>query len=228
VGNGDQNERAAGWDAYWRHTREAAAHKGGGPQDQVLGGFWNALFLEFLPRHPNARLLDVACGNGAVTDYALRAAQQLGRAQPVIYALDRSPPALAQWRQRFSSATGVVADAARAPFADQRFDLVASQFGVGYAANHWRSNGAQERVAPPPGRAAVRNGHRGRNRARRANEPRQKVVNFRRDPRASLLAESGEEYGQLKSVLICARTEIIDDVESAVDALVNINTKGQP
>ncbi|MFU8815044.1 MAG: pyridoxamine 5'-phosphate oxidase family protein [Pseudomonadales bacterium] len=54
----------------------------------------------------------------------------------------------------------------------------------------------------------------------------QKVLNFRRDPRASLLVESGEEYAQLKSVLVYARTEIIDDVDAVVDTLVKINTKG--
>lgn len=55
----------------------------------------------------------------------------------------------------------------------------------------------------------------------------QKVLNFQRDPRASLLVESGEEYARLKSVLMYADTEIIDDREAVVDALVNINTKGR-
>jgi nitroimidazol reductase NimA-like FMN-containing flavoprotein (pyridoxamine 5'-phosphate oxidase superfamily) len=54
----------------------------------------------------------------------------------------------------------------------------------------------------------------------------QKVLNFRRDPRAALLVESGEDYATLKSVLIYARTEIIDDQEAVVDTLVKINTKG--
>ena len=55
----------------------------------------------------------------------------------------------------------------------------------------------------------------------------QKVLNFRRDPRASLLVESGETYETLKSVLIYARTEVVDDPQAVVEALVNINTKGQ-
>lgn len=54
----------------------------------------------------------------------------------------------------------------------------------------------------------------------------QKVMNYRRDPRASLLVESGEEYAALKSVLIYARAEIIDDTDAVIDALVKINTKG--
>ena len=55
----------------------------------------------------------------------------------------------------------------------------------------------------------------------------QKVVNFRRDPRAALLVESGEEYADLKSVLIYARCEVIDDFDVVRDTLVSISTKGQ-
>ena len=54
----------------------------------------------------------------------------------------------------------------------------------------------------------------------------QKVINWRRDPHASLLVESGEEYAQLKGVVIYARAEIIDDLDTAIDTLVNINTRG--
>jgi nitroimidazol reductase NimA-like FMN-containing flavoprotein (pyridoxamine 5'-phosphate oxidase superfamily) len=55
----------------------------------------------------------------------------------------------------------------------------------------------------------------------------QKVLNFRRDPRASLLVESGEEYAELKGVVIYADTEVIDDVTVAMDTLVRINTRGR-
>ena len=51
----------------------------------------------------------------------------------------------------------------------------------------------------------------------------QKVVNWRRDPKATLLVESGEEYAELKGVLIYATTEIIDDPERVVDTLVEVN-----
>ncbi len=55
----------------------------------------------------------------------------------------------------------------------------------------------------------------------------QKVLNLRRDPRAALLVESGEEYAALKGVLIYARARIVDDTPAVVDALININTRGQ-
>ena len=55
----------------------------------------------------------------------------------------------------------------------------------------------------------------------------QKGFNFRRDPKASLLVESGSEYAKLKSVLIYANAEVIDDFNQVCDALVKINTKGK-
>ena len=55
----------------------------------------------------------------------------------------------------------------------------------------------------------------------------QKVLNLQRDPRAALLVESGEEYSELKSVLIYARAEIVDDRDAVVDALVQINSRGR-
>ncbi len=55
----------------------------------------------------------------------------------------------------------------------------------------------------------------------------QKVMNFRRDPKAALLVESGEEYAQLKSVLIYANTQVIEDIDAVCDALVNITIKGR-
>ena len=55
----------------------------------------------------------------------------------------------------------------------------------------------------------------------------QKVLNFKRDPKASLLVESGLEYAQLKGVVIYARAEVIEDVNVAIDTLVKINTRGR-
>ena len=58
-------------------------------------------------------------------------------------------------------------------------------------------------------------------------EKSQKVLNWRRDSKATLLVESGIEYAELKGVVIYARTEIIEDREIVVDTLVNINSKGR-
>lgn len=55
----------------------------------------------------------------------------------------------------------------------------------------------------------------------------QKVFNWQRDAKASLLVESGEEYAELKSVLIYATAEIIYDIDEVCEALVNIGSKGR-
>ena len=55
----------------------------------------------------------------------------------------------------------------------------------------------------------------------------QKVVNWRRDPKATLLVESGEEYAELKGVVIYAHCEVIDDPDQVIDTLVAINSEGR-
>lgn len=54
----------------------------------------------------------------------------------------------------------------------------------------------------------------------------QKVANYRRNPKASLLIESGTEYADLKGVLIYAGAEVIDDLETVLDVMVKITSKG--
>lgn len=56
----------------------------------------------------------------------------------------------------------------------------------------------------------------------------QKVLNYQRDNKASLLVEDGEEYEALRSVMIKANAEVIDDYDTVVDTLVRISTKGLP
>lgn len=55
----------------------------------------------------------------------------------------------------------------------------------------------------------------------------QKVLNWRRDPRATLLVESGEEYAELKGLVIYAQCEIVDDLETVKDTLAAVNGKGR-
>ena len=53
------------------------------------------------------------------------------------------------------------------------------------------------------------------------------MQNWKRDPRASLLVESGEEYAELRGVVVYARTEVIEDYDIVVNTLVNINSKNR-
>lgn len=53
----------------------------------------------------------------------------------------------------------------------------------------------------------------------------QKVKNLRRNPKVTLLAESGLTYDQLKGVMIRGRAEVIEDVERCTQLLVRIHLK---
>ena len=55
----------------------------------------------------------------------------------------------------------------------------------------------------------------------------QKVRNWRRDTKATLLVESGLEYAELKGVVVYARCTVIDDAEEVKDTLLAINSQGQ-
>jgi PPOX class probable F420-dependent enzyme len=48
----------------------------------------------------------------------------------------------------------------------------------------------------------------------------QKIRNIHRDPRVSLLVESGLEYAELKGVVLYARAELIDDRDRVVETLL--------
>ena len=54
----------------------------------------------------------------------------------------------------------------------------------------------------------------------------QKVLNFRRDPRATLLIEDGTTYESLRGSVVKARTEILEDPDQVVDAMVTMRLKG--
>ncbi|HEY8154605.1 MAG TPA: pyridoxamine 5'-phosphate oxidase family protein [Myxococcota bacterium] len=56
----------------------------------------------------------------------------------------------------------------------------------------------------------------------------QKVKNLQRDPRVSLLAESGEEYAQLMGVVLYGRAQVIDDLEVVTQTLISVTTRGAP
>lgn len=123
------------WDAYWQRTGESASYRDGGPLQEALAHFWR----EILDRCRNdtrgepARILDLACGNGAVTQFAVApVALSPERWAPMVIGMDSAPSAVLAYRDRFPLAAAVVAEVLRAPFPDRSFGLVASQFGLEY------------------------------------------------------------------------------------------------
>ena len=55
----------------------------------------------------------------------------------------------------------------------------------------------------------------------------QKVKNLERDPRATLLVESGETYADLKSVMAYCDAEIVTDSEGIASGMARINADEQ-
>jgi len=53
----------------------------------------------------------------------------------------------------------------------------------------------------------------------------QKTVNLRRDPRATLLVESGVDYQRLKGVMIRGTAQVLEDPELCTRVLGRIHTK---
>ena len=138
------------WDEYWRLSRETSALKGGGPLDEVLARFWQRILGR--PLAAGARLLDIACGNGAVTAAAVGTGA--GSAGGMgLFGIDRAEEAVRAYRARFPAGTGVAGDARRLPFRDRCFDLVASQFGIEYAGE--AAFGEAARVTAPGGLLAA-------------------------------------------------------------------------
>ncbi|TFG91857.1 MAG: pyridoxamine 5'-phosphate oxidase [Myxococcales bacterium] len=55
----------------------------------------------------------------------------------------------------------------------------------------------------------------------------QKVLNIGRDPKVSLLVESGEEYNQLRGVVIYGRARVVDDLAEVKRTLLAISGIGE-
>jgi ubiquinone/menaquinone biosynthesis C-methylase UbiE len=108
--------------------------------------------VEALGLEPGMRVLDVACGTGAV---ALRAA----RAGADVIGIDISADQLAK-AQAAADSEGLAirfeeGDCQELPYPDAEFDAVASTFGAIFASDHERTAGQLARVCRPGGRLAM-------------------------------------------------------------------------
>lgn len=53
----------------------------------------------------------------------------------------------------------------------------------------------------------------------------QKVKNLQRNPKVTLMVESGEQYQQLKGLIIHAEVEFLDDVDAARDIMFRVSVQ---
>lgn len=56
----------------------------------------------------------------------------------------------------------------------------------------------------------------------------QKIKNLERDPRVSLLVEDGEEYAELRGVVLYGTAELVPDDDEVVEILMRVNSKSLP
>lgn len=54
----------------------------------------------------------------------------------------------------------------------------------------------------------------------------QKILNLERDPNVSLLAEDGEEYAELRGVVLYGKAELVRDTERVIDTLIDASGQG--
>jgi len=131
-GTGTSHTDVQHWDAFWQAREKAIGQEDAGARDRAPALYWESFFHEAFERNPKSRLIDVACGNGAVTAIAMAAAQDTG-ANVDIHCLDYSMAAVDELRKRFPEVGGVACDARTIPYQDGEFDIVVSQFGIEYA-----------------------------------------------------------------------------------------------
>jgi ubiquinone/menaquinone biosynthesis C-methylase UbiE len=129
-----------------------------GPADIYDEAFVPALFAQWGPVvaeaagvGPGERVLDVACGTGALT---LAVADRVGPAGSVV-GLDANPEMLAVARRKPTAIEWVEGRAEAPPLPDSSFDAVVSQFGLMFFDDRAGALRQMMRVLRPGGRIAV-------------------------------------------------------------------------
>lgn len=120
------------WDAFWRARDKAISQEDVGARDRAPALYWESFFHQAFDRNPRPRLIDIACGNGAVTEIAMTIAQDM-EVNVDAHCLDYSMSAVDELRKRFPEVEGVACDAREIPYQDGEFGIVVSQFGIEYA-----------------------------------------------------------------------------------------------
>jgi len=118
------------WDTYWQGSGDAGAFTNGGVSHPAIRIFWEEFFSTAKQKNDNAKIIDIATGNGAVVECALGFFDDK---QNQITALDVSAAAIDNIHSRFPTIKGIVSDACSIPRKTRSFDIFTSQFGVEYA-----------------------------------------------------------------------------------------------
>ena len=89
--------------------------------------FWKDFFEAGIDLAADAKILDLATGNGAMIETMIRN----DISPEAVTCVDLSPAAIESVERRFPGVKGIVANTESLPLPDGRFQLVTSQFGLG-------------------------------------------------------------------------------------------------
>lgn len=148
--NSEASTIGKSWDAFWHGTGDTGAFASGGVSHPTIARFWTQYFRTVKNNYETPTLIDIATGNGALIEQALRI---LGNAPGDYTCIDVSAAAIDNVKKQFPGVTGIVADAAAIPLDDQDFTIVTSQFGVEYAGDEALKEAA--RLVSPGGQIAL-------------------------------------------------------------------------
>jgi ubiquinone/menaquinone biosynthesis C-methylase UbiE len=112
---------------------------------------WGPVMCELAGIASGQRVLDVACGTGALT---LVAARRVGK-DGAVFGLDLNPDMLSVARRKSTQVQWREGQAEHLPFPDAHFDSVASQFGFMFFEDRVLALREMMRVLRPGGRLAV-------------------------------------------------------------------------
>jgi ubiquinone/menaquinone biosynthesis C-methylase UbiE len=123
-------------------------------QYELFMGRWSRAagekFLDWLAPATGLRWLDVGCGTGAFTQLIAR------RCEPKsLSGADPAPAQIEHARKQVPEATFQVADAARLPFHDGAFDIVASALVINFIPDRAKAMTEMSRVQRPGGTVAA-------------------------------------------------------------------------
>jgi SAM-dependent methyltransferase len=153
--NSDPAPTNRSWNQYWRGTKDGPSLAIGGANHPRLDQFWREFFLRLPAESRAANIIDIASGDGAVVEFAVKV---FSRETADITCIDISRHAVEMVAKRFPTVNGIVANALRVPLKSNSFDIVASQFGVEYAGVAAFSEAA--RLLAPGGQLALLVHHR--------------------------------------------------------------------
>ena len=127
------DDETAAWRRFWSNRARGSEHRYREPAAAAaIGDHWQAYFDEALAGRDVVGLIDLACGEGEVLQYANARAEQMPNLRMQAFCADIAHDAvgLAAGAGR---AEPVVTDCARLPFGDGAFTDAVSQYGLEYA-----------------------------------------------------------------------------------------------